>query len=289
MPTQIQLLKKYRLLIRGHSGQHFLIDPNVQRKLVDLLKLHPTDRVVEIGPGLGALTSKILESGAKVWAVEKDRRFVEILAEEFGRNFPDQLTIIHQDILKLDLRKFMPQPPSPRIKFKVISNLPYYVTTPVLFYLIENRCVISQAVLTLQKEVAARLVARPGAKDYSRLTLALRLYARIDHAFDIHSKCFTPSPDVDSSTVILTFYPESKLPAKADQEILLNLFQIAFSQRRKTLLHLLSRHRQISKSRIELQKIFESVGIPENARGEELLLKDYLALAQILFGRRKQF
>ncbi len=280
MSTQIALLKKYGLPIRGHSGQHLLIDPNTQRKIVDCLDPGPKDRVLEIGPGLGALTEEILNRGSKVWAVEKDPRFVEILKGEFGKDFKGRLEIIQQDILKLKLDEW---PPSKgKGQWKVISNLPYYITAPILFYLIGYRKLISKALLTMQKEVAARLLAPPGSKDYGRLTLAVRYAADIHHFFDISPACFTPRPEVDSSVIELIFHTDSQIPKTVDESFLFHLIQVAFSQRRKTLLHLLVRDPALKVERSNLVKIFETLGFALSVRGESLLLKDYFALAEYL-------
>ena len=311
MSTQIELLKKYSLPVRGVSGQHLLIDPNIQRKIVDLLELKPKDRVLEIGPGLGALTGEILRRGkAKVWAIEKDARFVEVLEREFASHLGRDLNVIHGDILKWDLEKFIRHPEGPFARhseprrgeeslrpfaslrvtgrvgglrmtrtFKVISNIPYYITAPILFHLFSFHSRISLAVLTMQKEVAARLLASPGSKDYGRLTLAVRYHADVEHAFDISPGCFTPRPEVDSSVVILHFHPPSQLPRGVSEDFFFRLIQTAFSQRRKTLLHLLSKNGPVKISRGDLTALFSKLGLPITVRGEELLLKDYLALA----------
>ncbi len=280
MSTQIELLKKYGLSVRGQSGQHLLIDPNIQRKIVDLLDPKPGDTILEIGPGLGALTEEILNRGAKVWAVEKDERFVEILKGEFADSLKGRLKIVSGDILKFDLKKIVPKKAGKNFRLKVASNLPYYITTPILFHLIRYRDRIETAVLTMQKDVAARLLASPGSKDYGRLTLGVRVAADVRHGFDIPPTCFTPPPEVDSSVVVLTFYPGSKLPKDLDEKFLFALIQTAFGQRRKTLFSLLGRDPKIKVDRSRLAQIFESLGFPSKVRGEELLLKDYLALAK---------
>ncbi len=282
MSTQIELLKKYGLPIRGHSGQHLLIDPNIQRKIVDCFDPGRQDRVLEIGPGLGALTEEILRRGSRVWAVEKDARLVEILKGEFGKEFKGKLEIIHRDILKLKLDEL----PASKGKeqWKVISNLPYYITAPILFYLIGYRKIISKAVLTMQKEVAERLLAAPGSKDYGRLTLGVRYAADVRHLFDISPACFTPQPAVDSSVIELSFHADSQMPKGVDESFVFHLIQTAFSQRRKTLLHLLVRDPSLKLGRADLLKIFETLGLGPSVRGESLLLKDYLALAEELSG-----
>ena len=289
--TQIALLKKYGLPLRSVSGQHLLIDPNSQRKIVELVDPKPSEWIVEIGPGLGALTAEILAAGASVIAVEKDRRFCEILEGEFGGNDQGRLWVENEDILKTDLKKllsrgrqaFLTRKYSKRpTKLKIVSNLPYYITSPVLFWLIENRASVEKAVLMMQREVANRILAQPGDKDYGRLTLAIRYYAEVHRAFDVSRNCFTPRPDVDSSVLTLDFHPPSKLPKGIDSDFLFYLIKVAFGARRKTLLNRLAGDEPMGKSRGELIEILRKLRIPENARAEELLLKDFLSLAESL-------
>jgi 16S rRNA (adenine1518-N6/adenine1519-N6)-dimethyltransferase len=168
------------------------------------------------------------------------------------------------------------------VHFKIVSNLPYYITSPVLFWLIENRSLIEKSVLMMQREVANRLLAQPGDKDYGRLTLGVRYYAEVHRAFDVSRNCFTPKPVVDSSVITLDFHPLSKLPQGLDEDLLFHIIRIAFGARRKILLNRLSKDGKVAKSRPELVEILNKLGIPENARPEDLLLKDFIALAEEL-------
>jgi 16S rRNA (adenine1518-N6/adenine1519-N6)-dimethyltransferase len=211
--------------------------------------------------------------------VEKDARFVEILKGEFGKDYKGRLEIIHQDILELKLDQWKPSQGS---QWKVISNLPYYITAPILFYLISYRKFISKAILTMQKEVAARLTAAPGSKDYSRLTLGVRYAADVRHLFDIAPTCFTPVPEVDSSVVELSFHTDSQMPENVDEDFLFYVIRVAFSQRRKTLMALLVRDSKIKASREKLAGVFNSLELSPSVRGENLLLKDFFALAEKL-------
>jgi len=291
LQTQIALLKKYGLPVRGFSGQHLLVDPNIQRKIIEVLQPVPQERILEIGPGLGALTVEILAAGACVIAIEKDKRFCEILEGELGDDFKGKFHIENGDVLKTDLKKLISvsrralarsrgskQP----TRLKVISNLPYYITSPVLFWLIDNRAQVEKAVLMMQREVADRLVAQPGDKDYGRLTLAIRYYADVHRVFHVSRNCFTPRPDVDSSVVTVDFHPSSKLPKKIDERFLFHIIQVGFGARRKTLINRLAGDEEIGKTRSDLIGIFQKIGIPENARAENLLLKDFLSLAGVL-------
>jgi 16S rRNA (adenine1518-N6/adenine1519-N6)-dimethyltransferase len=277
MLTQIELLKKYNLSVKGHLGQHLLIDPNSQRKIVDALDSSAGNDVIEIGPGLGALTGEMLKRGRRVWAVEKDARFVEILKQEFAA-YKDHLKILHADALDADLKKLVKGCTS-KGPLKLISNLPYYITAPLLFHILSYRGLISKAVVMMQKEVAARLLASPGSKDYSRLTLGVRYSGSVEHIFDIPPTCFAPPPEVHSTVLEITFFPEEKRLPERDETFLFKVIEVAFSQRRKTLLGLLTRSPEIGVTREQLGPVFESMGLKSTVRGEELLLKDFLTLA----------
>ena len=289
--TQIALLKKYGLSVRGFHGQHLLIDPNIQRKIIEVLDPRPKEWILEIGPGLGALTAEILAAGARVIAVEKDKRFCEILEGELGGDYKGKLRIENADVLKTDFKKLgalaarsstaVEKSKRPK-KLKVVSNLPYYITSPVLFWLIANRAYVERAILMMQREVADRLLAQPGDKDYGRPTLAIRYYAEVHRAFDVSRNCFTPKPEVDSSVVTLDFHPPSKLPQGIDEPFLFHVIQAAFGARRKTLLNCLAHDPDIGKPRAQLVEILRRLSIREDARGEDLLLKDFISLAQSL-------
>lgn len=280
--TQVALLRKYGLSVQGFRGQHLLTDPNIQRKIIELVDPKPKEWILEIGPGLGALTSEILAAGARVVAVEKDRRFCEILEGELGGDYKGKLWVENADILQVELKTLKPRNAKQPLKYKVVSNLPYYITSPVLFWLIENRAQVEKAILMMQREVAKRLLAQPGNKDYGRLTLAVRYYAEVHRAFDVSRNCFSPKPGVDSSVITVDFHPPSKLPKGIDSDFLFHLIKVAFGARRKTLLNRLVRGSKIGKSRGELVEVLKKLGIPENARGEDLLLKDFMAMAESL-------
>jgi len=237
MLTQIELLKKYGLRIRGHLGQHLLMDPNTIRKIVDALDLQTGDRVFEIGPGLGAVTHEVLKRGFPLLAVETDKKFVEILTRELLPEYPDHFKLVQGDILKSDPTKMIRAWVGSGAKVKVIGNLPYYISTPILFHLIEHAKVFSTAVLMLQKEVAARLTAQAGDEDYGRLSVTSRLYGKTEFLFDVSPKCFLPPPEVTSRVVRFSFHD---VPIRGHEKFLLEVIRVAFSQRRKTLLSLLT-------------------------------------------------
>ena len=300
MLTQIELLKKYDLRIRGHLGQHLLMDPNTVRKIVDALDLQSGERVFEIGPGLGAVTQEVLRRGFSLLAVETDKKFVEILTQELLPEYSGHFTLVHADILKCDLVQLIkgtgtfsgtgspaeggvPVPLKKRsqspAKIKVIGNLPYYISTPILFHLIEHAEVFSSAVMMLQKEVAARLTAKAGDEDYGRLSVTSRFYGETEFLFDVSPKCFLPPPEVTSRVVRYTFRGDLK---QGDEKFLFEVVRIAFSQRRKTLLSLLVHQLKPAPGREALEIVFEKLGFDPKVRGEILTLEQFILLAEAL-------
>lgn len=269
---QIPLLRKYGIRPRKERGQTFLIDENIQRKILVTLGAGPGEFVLEIGAGLGALTEGLLASGAEVYAVEKEASFAAIIERELGAH--PNLHLINEDFLKLDLAKI--GGPARKL-WKVVGNIPYAVTTPLLFHLVDQREHIDFAVLTLQKEVTERLLATPGCKAYGRLTLAYRFYADVRGEFEISRNSFTPVPRVDSAVVTATFR-RGTLPG-IDERLLFQIIKSAFAMRRKNLLNCLSAS-SLPLTRTDWQKILEDLRIPTQRRAEELLLKDYLDLAR---------
>ncbi len=273
---QIQLLRKYDIRPQKVVGQNFLIDENIQRKIVNSLRIGKSDSILEIGAGLGALTEGLLETGATVYAVEKDKNLASVLQTELGAH-PD-FHLLNEDILRLDLGKLAK---STRSKWKVVGNLPYFITTPILFYLIDNKQRIDWAMVMVQKEVAERILAQPGNKSYGRLTLALRYHAEVSHEFDVSRNSFTPVPQVDSSVIKMAFH--ARKVVDLNEDLMFKIIQAAFSTRRKNILNCLS-NSSLSLSREEWKKILEELKIPTNTRAEELLLKDYIDLTKKLSG-----
>ena len=284
MLSQIELLKKYNLRIRGHLGQHLLMDPNTIRKIIDALYLQPGDHVFEIGPGLGAVTQEVLKRGFPLLAVETDKKFVEVLTAELVPEYAGQFTLVHGDILKCDLTELLEKWIEKRSQspVKVIGNLPYYISTPILFHLIEHAKIFSRAVLMLQKEVAARLTARAGEDDYGRLSVTSRLYGETKFLFDVSPSCFLPHPEVMSRVISFTFRSFPFGAHVRDEKRLLELVRIAFSQRRKTLLSLLANGLKPKQNREGLERIFQKLGFSLKTRGETLSLEQFLLLSEAL-------
>jgi 16S rRNA (adenine1518-N6/adenine1519-N6)-dimethyltransferase len=304
MLSQIELLKKYGLRIRGHLGQHLLMDPNTIRKIVDALDLQAGDRVFEIGPGLGAVTQEVLRRGFPLLAVETDRKFVELLTAELAPEYPGNFTLVHADVLKVNLTELIQekafldrttrdnpqrlknqtlQTPGVCRGIKVIGNLPYYISTPILFHLIEHAEVFSSAVMMLQKEVAARLTAKAGEEDYGRLSVTSSLYGKTEFLFDVSPKCFLPPPEVTSRVVRYTFRGDAK---PGGEKFLLEIIRVAFSQRRKTLLSLLAHDLRPKRDRADLERILAELGFSPTVRGETLSLEQFIFLSSALEAAR---
>ena len=270
---QIQLLKKYGLSVRGARGQHLLIDENIQRKFVALVNPQAGERIIEIGPGLGAVTEPLLKSGAEIIAIEQDERFVQVLKGELGEDFKN-LKLVHADILKTDLKKYA----EGEYSLRVCGNIPYYITSGILLYLIAHRRWIDSAYLTVQSEIADRIFAQPGTKDYGRLSLLLRFYTDPRRAFEISRHCFSPEPDVDSTTIAFTF--RRKLPDSFDEQALFDLIQAGFSGRRKNILNALTNGWKGRMTKPAIEAALKASGIEPTARAEQLMLKDFIRLAE---------
>jgi len=230
---------------------------------------------------MGAVTQEVLKRGFPVLAVEKDARFVEVLTQELMPEYAEYFKLVHSDILQSDLTELVTAWAGAR-KAKVIGNLPYYISTPILFHLIDHAEVFSRAVLMLQKEVAARLSAAAGEEDYSRLSVTSRLYGETQVLFDVSPSCFLPHPQVLSRVISFFFRPYAGKDRVKNEVRLLEIIRIAFSQRRKTLLTLLAHQLKTGASRKDLEGVFEKLGFSPQVRGEELSLGQFLALAGAL-------
>lgn len=281
MQKQLELLRKYEITVAGIRGQHFLIDPNIQRKIVALVDAKPEDLILEIGPGLGALTDQLLLTGANITVIEKDPRFVNILKSEFASG---NLTVIEGDILSFNLSKILPKK-KPTVKLlKVVGNLPYYITTPIVLFLINHRKLIDYAVLMMQKEIIDRMLAQPGTKDYGRLTILARFYADVTREFDVSPSCFSPKPKVKSSVAKFVFH--GKEP-NVDETLFFEVVRFAFNERRKNVLNAVSHGFREIYPKAAIESALEESGIKSTKRAEELLLKDFLNLAQAIEKKEK--
>lgn len=276
--TTIELLKKYQFPIQKKYGQNFLIDDNILAGIVNAAGVTKEDTVLEIGPGLGALTGYLCRAAGRVIAVEVDKMLIPILQESLQDY--ENLTLIHGDILKVNLEEILPEDPR---KIKVVANLPYYITTPVLMALLERESRISSITVMIQKEVAQRMQEGPGSKSYGALSLAVQYYASPRYVMTVSRNCFLPRPEVDSAVIRLDVYPPEERPVQCSHpENMFAIIRAAFNQRRKTLVNALGNAQQLAYSKESVQQVLEQMGKPASIRGEALSLEEFAQMADLL-------
>lgn len=282
------ILRKLNIHPSRSLGQNFLTDGWVLQKIAEAAELTPNDTVLEIGPGLGSLTSYLAEDAGCVVAVEIDKRLVQVLHDLLigYRN----VHIINADILRLDLKKelapFMTSPDGTLRSLKVVANLPYYITTPVIMKLLEDGLEAECMVIMVQKEVAARMMAKPGGKDYGALSVSVGYYSRPTVITDVPPDCFTPRPGVDSTVVRLDLYKTPPVELK-DRDLFFKVVKAAFGQRRKTLLNALSNAGYIGIGKDQVRLLLEKAGIEEMQRGETLSIQQFARLANEIYDLRR--
>jgi 16S rRNA (adenine1518-N6/adenine1519-N6)-dimethyltransferase len=271
MLTQTQLksiFQKYNFSPLKRFGENYLIDSNVKDKIIAEANIDPLDTILEIGPGLGALTFDLAERSAAVFAVEKDRKAFEILKDLIKDGLP-RLKIFNEDILDYDLGKIFTGK-----KIKVIGNLPYCITTPVIEYMIENRGMIESALIVIQKEVADRLLAPEGSKDRGSISCFVQYYTKPEYLYTISRTSFYPVPDVDSSLLRLNILDKPAFEVK-DEVLFFKIVRGAFNQRRKSIINSLSREAVLDMPKDELTNLLKSLDIDPTARPEDLPLKSF--------------
>jgi 16S rRNA (adenine1518-N6/adenine1519-N6)-dimethyltransferase len=277
MSTTIKLLKAHHIRPLKKYGQSFLTDDQIFRKIVDAGHLQPEDTVVEIGAGLGVMTDLLVERAAKVIAVEVDPHLIDILREKLS--VKENVEVVHQDILTLDLSTIAPSRQEKKIK--VMGNIPYNITSEILFHLLKFRKHIHSAVLLMQKEVAERLTAEPSTKAYGIPSVILSMYADLEILFHVSNQCFYPVPAVQSSLLQLVFGDEPRYPLQ-DEELFRHLVRASFAQRRKTLLNNLKSFRKIDNTPDEIQEILTHLTIDGSRRAESMTLAEFAALSNAL-------
>ena len=267
------ILHTFKLKADKRLGQNFLIDEEVVRRIVAAAELSEDDTVLEVGPGIGTLTQGLAQSGARVVAVELDKRLLPVLAKTLEGY--DNVRIENGDILEVDIKNIVGAP-----TFKVAANLPYYITTPIIMGLFENHVPISSITIMVQKEVADRMQVGPGTKDYGALSLAVQYYARPQIIANVPPNCFMPRPKVGSAVIQLVRYEEP--PVQVDNEkLMFRLIRASFNQRRKTLVNGLKNSQELDFSKEEIEKAMAETGIPVNVRGEALTLAEFADLANV--------
>lgn len=267
---EFQFLKKY--------GQNFLIDLHVLDKILNIADVGPEDVCIEIGPGIGSLTQAIAEKAGRVIAVEIDHRLIPILEENLAEY--NNVTIVQSDFLKLDLPEFLKEQGVDR-PVKVIANLPYYITTPIIMSLFESGIPLASVTVMVQEEVARRMKSGPGTKDYGALSLAVQYYSEPYLAAFVPPNCFIPRPGVGSAVIHLSRLPENRV-AVQDEKLMFALIKAGFGQRRKTLVNSISNSPELSFTKEQVTEALAELGISDKIRGEALELQDYANLADVL-------
>ncbi|MEG0073762.1 MAG: 16S rRNA (adenine(1518)-N(6)/adenine(1519)-N(6))-dimethyltransferase RsmA [Clostridia bacterium] len=282
----IQTLKKYNLKANKRFGQNFLIDDNILQGIVEAADVTSEDIVVEIGPGLGNLTEYLLKKAKKVVAFEIDENMIEVLQDRFKSN---KLEIIFNDILKVNIDNYIysiiANMDSFKGKVKVVANLPYYITTPIIFDLFENTTMVSDITIMIQKEVAERIVAMPGCKEYGVLSVMCRYYSDAELKIQVPPSSFIPQPNVSSAVITLTKSSKYKLE---NNEVFVKLVKLAFSQRRKKMVNSLANTKFLGLSKDHIVSICREAGIKDGARAEEIGLEKYLHLAEMFIKENKE-
>lgn len=280
----IAILKKYDFTFQKKFGQNFLIDTHVLEKIVDAADIGKDDLVLEIGPGIGTVTQYLCEAARQVIAVEIDRKLIKILKDTLSAY--DNVEVINEDILKVDIAALVEEKNGGK-PIKVVSNLPYYITTPIIMTLLEKRVPVTDMTLMMQEEVARRMQAVPGSKDYGALSLAVQYYSVPYIAAFVPQNCFMPRPNVGSAVVNLKCHEKPPVEVK-DEELMFKLIKASFAQRRKTLQNGLTNSAELdfTKEKITeaILKMQEILGMKQNPliRGETLTLKEFACLSDIL-------
>lgn len=273
------ILRKYNIQPKKRMGQNFLIDEPTLEKIVRTLAPTNTDKVIEIGPGIGVMTRILTECAKFVAAVDADKDMIKILETELGER--ENLHIIHGDILDVNFSKLLTEG-----KWLFIGNIPYNITSPLLFHIRDSRHLFKRGVLTIQKEVAHRLTAKPGGKDYGILSIAMQAVANIEICFDIGRRSFFPEPDVTSSVIKIIFPDKPKYNIN-DMELFSNVVRAAFSTRRKKLKNALEQSNFLKVTKDEISEAISKTAIDANARAEELDIETFVRLTDNLANSRR--
>lgn len=271
----IAILQKYNFNFQKKFGQNFLIDSHVLDKIIQAADINQEDFVLEIGPGIGTMTQYLCRYAREVAAVEIDKNLIPILNETLSDY--QNVEIIHKDILKTDLIHLVQQKNSGK-PIKIVANLPYYITTPIIMGLFENHVPAHSITVMVQKEVADRMQAEPGSKDYGALSLAVQYYARPQLVANVPPNCFMPRPNVGSAVIRLTKHQAPPVSVE-DESLMFRMIRASFNQRRKTLANGLNNAGNIPATKEQIQKSILSLGVPANIRGEALTLEQFAALS----------
>ena len=275
----VQALKKYNIRANKSLGQNFLIDEVVVNEIVESSNITKEDLVIEIGPGLGVLTKELIKFAGKVITIELDLKMINILKTRFATE--KNLEIIHGDVLEINLMELITDNlKSSKLKqAKIVANLPYYITTPIIMKLIESRLPLESITVMVQKEVADRLVTPPGDRLAGAITYTIRYYCKPELLMEVPSNCFIPSPEVDSSVIRLNVLREPSIMV-ADEQLFFRIIKQAFSQRRKTLVNNFIGFKGLSRDSII--KMLEEMNLDPKIRGEKLTMEDYKKIVEYI-------
>lgn len=280
----IEVLQKYKFNFQKKFGQNFLIDTHVLEKIISSANVTKEDMVLEIGPGIGTMTQYLAENARKVVAVEIDKALIPILEDTLQEY--DNVKVINEDILKVDISALAKEENQGK-PIKVVANLPYYITTPIIMGLFESHVPIDSITVMVQKEVADRMQVGPGTKDYGALSLAVQYYAKPEIVANVPSNCFMPRPNVGSAVIRLTRHAKPPVVVK-DEKLMFRLIRASFNQRRKTLVNGLNNSPELAFSKEEIAKALEEMGLSQTIRGEALTLEQFGELSDILYGMKSK-
>lgn len=271
----IEIIKKYNFAFQKRFGQNFLIDGHVIDKIISAADISEKDTVLEIGPGIGTMTQYLCENAGKVFAVEIDKNLLPVLDETLGDY--DNVTVVNEDILKVDIKELVGEDTS----IKVVANLPYYITTPIIMGLFENHIPAESITVMVQKEVAMRMQAKPGTKDYGALSLAVQYYAEPYIVANVPANCFMPRPNVGSAVIRLKKWENPPVKV-SDEKEMFKLIRASFNQRRKTLQNGINNSGELNYTKEQVVDALSKMGLSESIRGEALTLEQFAMLTDLL-------
>lgn len=273
-----EVINKYSFAFQKKFGQNFLIDSNILENIVGAAEITKEDFVLEIGPGIGTMTQYLCEAARQVVAVEIDKMLIPILQDTLSEY--DNVEVINEDVLKVDIKSLAEEKNCGR-PIKVVANLPYYITTPIIMGLFESGVPIESITIMVQKEVADRMQTGPGTKDYGALSLAVQYYANAKVMLNVSAQCFMPRPNVDSAVIKLTRHKTPTVDVQ-DEKLMFKIIRASFNQRRKTLVNGLKNSSELSFSKEQIVEAIANIGKAETIRGEALTLEEFAQLSNEL-------
>ena len=273
-----EIINKYSFAFQKKFGQNFLIDSNVLESIIRGAEITKDDFVLEIGPGIGTMTQYLCEAARQVVAVEIDKMLIPILEDTLSEY--DNVEVINQDVLKVDIKSLAEEKNNGK-PIKVVANLPYYITTPIIMGLFESGVPIDSITIMVQKEVADRMKTGPGSKDYGALSLAVQYYATADIVLKVPASCFMPKPNVDSAVIKLTRHKDTQVKV-SNEKLMFKIIRASFNQRRKTLANGLKNSPELNFTREQVTEALASMGKSESVRGEAFTLEEFAKLTDIL-------